>query len=253
MARPALRAVEPGIQTVTVTPINMVEIRLKVAGTAPLVMNAFSEKSRQQMATQMSTEQAKRKSKKDRPPRDYDKEWHDAHHYAKGDDPWIGLPANGFRSCCIEGCRLANVMMTRAKQALFLVPDGWDAVDGQGLVKLIADGPAEKTLMHVRNDNGVVDLRSRPMWRKWEAIVTLRFDADWISAENVLNLVNRGGTQVGICEGRPGSPNSHGMGWGTFEIVGALNPETIKGPDVRAMLDAMSEDTPPQPIHEVKP
>ena len=32
------------------------------------------------------------------------------------------------------------------------------------------------------------------------------------------NLIARAGMQVGICEGRPDSSNSTGMGWGTFEI-----------------------------------
>jgi hypothetical protein len=29
----------------------------------------------------------------------------------------------------------------------------------------------------------------------------------------------RVGIQVGICEGRPDSKNSAGMGWGTFKLV----------------------------------
>jgi hypothetical protein len=45
-----------------------------------------------------------------------------------------------------------------------------------------------------------------------------RYDADQFTASDVVNLIARAGMQVGICEGRPDSSNSTGMGWGTFEI-----------------------------------
>jgi hypothetical protein len=244
MAKPKLKVVEGDAQ-VFIEPINTLEIRLKIASTAPLVMNAFSEKARHQLMTQMSTPQVQKKTKKERQPRDYDAEFVAAQHFAKEGD-WVGIPANGFRACAIGGCRLVpGVMMSRARLALSLRPDGWDKVDGQGLVRLESAEPPEKTIMHVRNKGAmgrsVVDLRCRPMWRKWSAIVTIRFDADWITAEHVINLFNRGGQQVGICEGRPDSPNSNGMGWGTFEIIGALNPEKREPPDPKKLLDMLEE------------
>jgi len=240
MALRAVKPVETGAVSVTVQPINMAEIRLKIRGLSPLVMNAFSEKATRQMMEQMSTPQAKKKAKSERKPRDYEAEHLGAHHFAT--EGWVGIPCNGFRACAIESCRLAGVMMTRAKQALFMVADGWDRVDGQGLVKLDDMGePPEKTIMHVRLESGVVSLACRPMWRKWQATITVRYDADWISVENVINLFNRGGQQVGLCEGRPGSPNSYGMGWGTFAIVGAVNPEPIPAPDPSKLINMLED------------
>jgi hypothetical protein len=172
-----LRAVESGVVQVTVQPINTVDLGLKIRGTAPLVMNAFPEKAKQQLMAQMSTPKSARKPKSERPPRDYDAEFAAAHHYAV-EGGWVGLPANGFRAASIEACRLAGVMMSRAKQGLFLVPDGWDRVDGQALVRLISEDAPERTIMHVRNETGVVDIRVRPMWREWEAVMMICFDAD---------------------------------------------------------------------------
>jgi hypothetical protein len=244
-AKPKLQVIEGDTQ-VFIAPINLVELRLKIAGTAPLVMNAFSEKARQQLETHMATPQKQQRTRKERTPREYDAEFESAHHRDK-EGGWVGVPANGFRACAISGTRLVpGVMMSRAKQALFIRPDGWDKVDGQGLVRLIEDEAAEKTLMHVRNrgamGKSVVDLRCRPMWRKWSCIITIRFDADFMTAEHVINLFNRGGVSVGICEGRPDSPNSNGMGWGTFEIVGALNPEKREMPDAKKMLALLDAD-----------
>jgi hypothetical protein len=71
----------------------------------------------------------------------------------------------------------------------------------------------------VRNESGVADIRWRPMWEQWGAIVNVQWDEDQFSATDVLNLMLRAGLQVGIGEGRPYSPNSNGMGWGRFEVV----------------------------------
>jgi hypothetical protein len=57
------------------------------------------------------------------------------------------------------------------------------------------------------------------MWREWSAVVGIEFDADMITPESIVNLLDRAGRQVGICEGRPFSKDSCGMGWGTFEVV----------------------------------
>jgi hypothetical protein len=55
--------------------------------------------------------------------------------------------------------------MTLAKLSLFIEADGLDVIDGTPLVRIIAGEP-ERTDMHVRNATGVVDIRTRPMWRE---------------------------------------------------------------------------------------
>ena len=72
--------------------------------------------------------------------------------------------------------------------------------------------------MAVRNATGVCDIRIRPMWDEWNAVVRIRFDADIFSLTDVTNLLMRVGEQVGLCEGRPDSKQSAGMGWGLFKI-----------------------------------
>jgi hypothetical protein len=238
----ALKAVDaPAVETVVVTPINLVQLQVKIRGTAPLVMNAFSEKARMQMMTTMATPKSEKKPKSERPPRDYDAEFEQAHH--RGPDGWVGFPCSGYRAAIISACRLAGVVMTRARQAVFIRADGLDVKSGQPLVRIIA-GEGERTCMHVRNENGVADIRVRPMWREWEAVLTIEYDADWISAESVLNLINRAGYAVGCGEGRPGSPNSVGMGWGTFEIIGTLQPKRKPKADdkVRPLVNMLHDD-----------
>ena len=64
-----------------------------------------------------------------------------------------------------------------------------------------------------------MDLRARPMWRKWGVKLRMEYDADQFTASDVVNLIARAGIQVGIGPGRPFSKMSYGMGYGTFRIA----------------------------------
>jgi hypothetical protein len=194
----------PNLQTAT----------FRIIGTAPLVQAKFSQKAKEMMmATQAAGSQAK--SKKVREAKNFDETCDQSVHYSR--DGWVGIPAGAFRAAMISACRLVGFKMTLAKLSLFVVADGFDRDEGTPLVRLISE-KYERVDLHVRNATGVIDIRSRPMWREWQADVQIRFDADQFSLTDVSNLLSRVGEQVGLCEGRPDSKSSAGMGWGTFRI-----------------------------------
>jgi hypothetical protein len=107
--------------------------------------------------------------------------------------------------------------MTHAKLAFSVMEDGWDMADNAPLVKIL-DGEAEQWVAPTRNATGVIDLRSRPMYKKWGARLNIRYDAGMLSDADIVNLISRVGMQVGIGEGRPDSKQSAGLGFGLFEI-----------------------------------
>lgn len=189
---------------------NTMEIVLQ--GTAPLVVARFSKKA--ELMAKMA-EGSTAKSKKERLARDYDKEAEDAR-YRSGEG-WEGVNAAAFRAGMISACRLVGFKMTLAKLSVFVEADGWDMQDGIPLVRVY--GKSETFTAHTRNATGVVDVRSRPMYREWAVKLRVRFDADQFTAQDVYNLVARVGGQVGLCEGRPDSKSSAGCGFGTFEVV----------------------------------
>lgn len=195
---------------------NIVRTTIRIKGTAPLVQHKFSQKTKLKMMADMATPAAAKKSKAAREPRNYDDDFIQAQHIAVGE--WNGIPCPAFRAAMIDACRTVGIVMTKAKMAVFILPDGFDKEDGTPLVKLLAGKP-EKKESAVRNDNGGADIRIRPMWREWEADVTIEYDEDMITGESVINLLDRAGRQVGIGEGRPYSKNSVGQGWGTFTVV----------------------------------
>jgi len=186
---------------------------IPIVGISPYVQHAFSEKQRKKMEeTQRAGQQAR--GKKNRQPKDFEEVYEAAKHISK--DGWCGIPAPAFRNAMIDACRLVGFKMTHAKLSVFVEADGFDRNDGTPLVKIVGEPHIHEAA--VRNDSGVADIRWRPMWDEWSALVRVTWDEDQFSATDVMNLMLRAGLQVGIGEGRPNSPKSNGLGWGRFEV-----------------------------------
>ena len=204
------------VQTaVQIKPANIQQAVFKIKGTAPYVQARFSAKAMQAMKEKMLAGSTA-KGKKVREARNFDDDFEQAKHVSE--QGWVGIPASSFRQAIISACRLVGFRMTLAKLSVFVAADGFDRVDGIPLIKLQAGEP-ERTEMAVRNATGVADIRVRPMWREWAAEVKVSYDADQFTLQDVTNLMQRVGMQVGIGEGRPDSRDSAGLGWGTFTLA----------------------------------
>ena len=209
VAKPAA----PKNETVQITAPKIVTAEFKIVGTAPYVQLRFSEKAMNAMREKMElgSQAAKKKA---REARDFNEDFRQALHVS--DEGWNGIPASAFRNAMISACRLVGFKMTLAKLSVFILPDGFDKVDGVPLIKI--KGKPEPHIMHARNATGVCDLRVRAKYWPWSAVVKVQYDGDQFSATDAANLMNRVGSQVGIGEGRPDSKASAGMGWGTFKL-----------------------------------
>lgn len=201
--------------SVTIKPPDFRRVELQIRGTAPLVINRFSQKAMEIMREAQEAGGAA-KTKRTRDPKDFDALYEGAKHVS--DDGWEGIHAAAFRNAAISACRICGYKMTHAKLAFMVIQDGFDRVDGAPLVKL-TEGEAVPWTVPVRNQTGVADLRCRPMYREWGATLRIRYDAGALSDNDVVNLIARVGMQVGIGEGRPDSKESAGLGFGLFEIV----------------------------------
>ncbi len=199
-------------QNVVIKPPKFSTVEILIEGIAPLVVERFSKKMElmEKMAQGPSA-----KNKKERTARDYDNEAEEARYRAP--EKWEGMNAAAFRAGMISACRLVGFKMTLAKLSVFIEADGFDAKDGIPLIRIY--GQSETFTAHTRNATGVVDVRSRPMYRQWAANLRIRFDADQFQVSDVINLISRVGLQVGIGAGRPDSKSSSGCGWGMFRVV----------------------------------
>lgn len=189
-------------------------LQIKLQGTAPYMQARFAQKAMNAMREKHEAGSVSRKGKK-REARDFEADYEGAKHVST--DGWCGIPASAFRAACISACRLVGFKMTLAKLSIFIEADGFDHIDGTPLVRIY--GEPEVSEMPVRNATGVIDIRVRPLWRKWHCVLRIRYDMDQFSREDVINLLSRVGQQVGIGEGRPDSKSSHGLGFGLFESV----------------------------------
>ncbi len=204
-------------EVVEVSPPEFREVELTIVGTAPLVQLRFSQKAKNDMLAQMLDPGSKKRGKDaDRKPKDLEGDFQAAYYHSE--EGRHGIPAMAIKNALLEAATLVGITKTAVKKTVFVQPDGVDAVDGTPLVWIEGDGP-HPVIHHVRNANGVADLRVRAMWKSWRARVRVSYDASVIRLQDVVNLLLRAGMQVGIGEGRPASKNSAGMGWGTFTIA----------------------------------
>ena len=190
-----------------------------IRGTQPYVQNKFSNKAidtiREQQLKGHSSKKGKAKS-----PKNFNEMYESSKHVST--EKWYGIPAIAFRKAMISACRLAGFKMTIAKLSVFIIPDGFDD-RGKPLVKITKGRPVkDEDIVKIQR---TIDLHARALWKPgWEAKVTIRWDNDQFTIEDLTNLLIRVGIQVGIGEGRPDSPNSAGLGFGLFDI---LNKEQI--------------------------
>lgn len=210
----------PGTVAAFIKAPNMARATFELVGTAPFMQARFAMKARNIMANKMK-EGSTAKSKRVREARDFEADYKGAMYLTK--DGLNGIPASAFRNALISACRTVGFKMTLAKLSLFIEHDAVDKDDGTPLV--LIKGEHEMNIMPARNATGVVDLRSRPLWREWSLSLRVRWDADQFTVNDVLNLLARVGMQVGIGEGRPDSRASAGLGYGLFDVVGTAKVE----------------------------
>ena len=204
------------VQVVSIKPPKIDVATFKIIGTAPLVVHRFSAKAKQGMLDKMEAgSTAQKDNRKKRDPVNTDDVFNDARYVS--DEGWDGFNASAIRSALISACRLVGFKMTLAKMSIFEVPDGRDAKEPEiALIRIY--GKPRKLEMIGRVETGQAYVTVRPIYDNWYSIIKVKYDSDMFTLSDVSNLLNRVGVQVGLCEGRPDSKNSAGMGWGTFEV-----------------------------------
>lgn len=207
--------VKGGATAVAIKPPNFGESTFRIKGTAPLVIHRFSSKTKNEMKLKMETGKAA-SSKKNREAKDTNDLYNEARYVSK--EGWDGFHAASVRNAMISACRLVGFKMTLAKLSIFVIADGWDAKEPQiPLVRIYGDPSKQEDMARVETGQPYVTVRAA--YYDWTSKIRIRWDLDQFTAEDITNLLMRVGMQVGLCEGRPDSKNSAGMGWGLFEIV----------------------------------
>lgn len=202
-------------KSIVITPPKMAVAKALMIGTAPYVQNRFSSENKQKMEAKQKEGTSMAKTRRAKAPKDFEKVYQGSMHVSQ--DGWYGIPASAIRNSMIDACRLTQFDMTRAKMCIFIVADGLDRENLEPLVR-ITKGEPRMFIDRVKIGINQTDLAARAIFEKWEAVVTIEWDADVFQAQDVFNLLARAGWQVGIGAGRPLSKTSAGTGKGTWKV-----------------------------------
>ncbi|OQA02219.1 MAG: hypothetical protein BWY71_00101 [Planctomycetes bacterium ADurb.Bin412] len=192
--------------------INIKKFQLTIVGDSPLICHKWSSKAKKEMLDKQMQEPATKKGAKD-PVRDYceslywlDKNGEHMEVIPDNMDPsqhkfGFGFPVSGIKSAIVESVRnVDGLNMTLMRGALHI----------DGMMAKINGIPNMREDM-VRIGQGTADLRYRGEFKKWFIAFIVKYNADVLSAEQIVNLVELSGFSVGIGEWRPQKDGTYGM------------------------------------------
>jgi hypothetical protein len=182
-----------------------------IIGTAPLIVNRFPEKAKKAMLDAMQGRSTMRSAKN--PDAEYE-----AAFYRLKSDGGFGVPSVAFKQATIGGARYYDkkVTMTSLRQMMFFA--GEPAEDGQLLTRIEGSPQMFEAVVGVGSGH---DLRYRPLFNEWSAVLEVTFVKSSLTLESLLSLIDAGGMGVGVGEWRPERKGDYG----TYKIDLTKNVE----------------------------
>lgn len=168
------------------------QIEITLIGDSPLICHKWSDKAKQMMLDKQMKKASKGKEAKD-PEQDY----RDSLYHL--DDGGYGFPAVAFKSAAVGACRFAEMKMTEARGAFHVVGE---------MIPLEGEPRMREDM--VRVGMGTADIRYRGEFPEWRCTLSVVYNANAISPEQIVNLFNVAGFGVGVGEWRPEKDGSYG-------------------------------------------
>lgn len=185
---------KPTEQVITLPALKIEFLKLRLRGDSPLICHAWSEKAKRQMLDSQMKKAKQAKAAKD-PQADYEKSLY------PHPDGGYGFPSVAFKSAAVDACSsIAGITKVEARGAFHIIGD---------LVRIKGE-PSPREDM-VRVGMGTADIRYRSEFQEWSAEITLRYNSNVLSTEQIANLFNTAGFAVGVGEWRPARDGSFGM------------------------------------------
>ncbi len=184
---------KPPPQAITLPPLNLQKIQLKLVGDSPLICHAWSEKSRKQMLDKMM-----KKANTGRATKDPEQEYRDSLYPFPGGG--FGFPSIAFKSAAVDAASFVDGITKVMMRGAFHIPGELVLIEGE-------PSPREDVC---RVGMGAADLRYRGEFKDWSANVSVQFNANAISAEQIANMFSIAGFSIGIGEWRPARDGQFG-------------------------------------------
>ena len=182
--------------------IKVMSVKIKNMDGSSLISHRFSDKAKNSIIKKQLKEATRGHEKKD--PQEL---FEACIHYTEDGKP--GYRADGLKKAMVNAADIVGIKMTQARKAFFVVGD------------VIPFSKYSKPVMREdfpRIATGNPDWRIRAEFHNWEMNVSIRYNAHYFSADQIINLLSNAGFHCGIGDWRPSAPKSSGN-HGMFEII----------------------------------
>lgn len=181
------------VHRIDIPSIRVSQMEITLVGDSPLICHAWSEKAKKEMLDKQMKKAKTAKAAKD-PERDYNESLY------RHPEGGFAFPCVAFKAAAVGACRFSDGMkMTNARGAFH--------VDGE-LAKIVGTPTMREDM--VRVGMGTADIRYRGEFKTWRVTLLVSYNADAISADQIVNLFNIAGFGVGVGEWRPEKDGSYG-------------------------------------------
>lgn len=191
---------------VSIPAIEIKMFTVKLVGDSPLIVHAWSEKAKKEMLDKQMKKASKGKAAKD-PFKDYvdslywltkkpENITQDEVEHAK-----FGFPAVAFKACAVSAAYRGGIVGNKVStnSAFHIMGD---------MIEIIGIPEIREDMVRIAM---TVDIRYRGEFKNWSANLNIRYNANVISMEQIINYLNLGGFGVGIGEWRAEKGGSFGM------------------------------------------
>lgn len=185
----------------TIPGVNVKRVSMVIVGTSPLMVNKFSEKSKQEIEDKQT---GKAKAKKEF--RDPKKEYESSLYLIPGTKKY-GVPSNGLKLMAVSACKFVDgIAQTFARGAFHVTPGPGGLTEIKGLPVM------DESFVRIGPFGRKVAMpRYRGRFDSWEIAMDITYNANVISPEQIANLYETAGFAIGLCEWRPEKNGSFGM------------------------------------------
>jgi hypothetical protein len=192
--------------------LNIQTMDILIVGDTPLICHRWSEKAKKQMLDKQM-----KKAKPGKEAKDPEQDFIDSLYQLP--EGGFGFPVIAFKNAAVTACTSVDGITKVAARQAFRVGS---TLEKSELVPIEGGKPEPREDM-VRIGMGTADIRYRGQFPQWWCTVRVRFNANVLSAEQIVNLFNTAGFGVGVGEWRMEKDGQNGC----FHVASTEESEAI--------------------------
>jgi len=191
------------LKMISIKRLNLRITQFTIYGVSELIVHNWSKKAKEEMlGKQQGVKPVPRELRN--PQEEYESSLY------RLSDGGYGFRAVGFKKAAVRVCKLNGIPMTDARQLFYVRADEGDLVRINGVPRMRED------MVRVPPGTGNADLRYRAGFPKWSVRLTVVYNANLITEEQVLSIFEDAGFSVGVGEWRNERDGMYGA-WTLFK------------------------------------